>query len=358
MFFSLCLYMFFLIRFSFSTILLLIFHFPLFVYEIKKRKELSFIMKSQIEKKRYGFYCMDVLCQSSYFKETRVNNLYNYFMPIRNHISDYCIKQIYMFKKKEKYVNTLYSVLSNIGILFILGYAINKFLKEEIFIADIVWLISMINSFKFSLTSFSKAVAVNYNSMILMDYILDILDIEEEFYSKKILPKINQTHILEFKNVYFKYPGSLNYALQNVNVRISTGERIAIIGENGSGKSTILNLILRIYKPTKGNIYLDGIDIEEYDLHEFYKIFGVLFQDFCKYSVSVKDYISFNNFDAGNFRMALHNSLSENFIKLLPKKQDTLLTHLYKKAIASYLADNGSGLQLLDCFLKMQTFCS
>lgn len=331
-FLSLIFYLLFLIKFNFINILLLIFNIPLFIYEIKTRNELYSIMKSQIENNRYGFYCMDVLCQSSYVKETRTSNLYDYFMSMRDRLSETCIKQICLFGKKEKRMSICYKFLANISIIFILGYSLNGFLKKEIFLADIVWLIGMISSFRFSATNLSKAISINYSSMILIDHIFKILDIETEINTKKKLPKINKRHVLEFKNVYFKYPGSSNYAIENISFKICTGNKIAIIGENGSGKSTIINLILRIYSPEKGAIYLDGINIEDYDLHEFYKIFGVLFQDFCKYSVSIKDCITFDNFNETRFKMAIHDSLSEEFIEKLPEKHNTLLTHLYKRS--------------------------
>lgn len=78
--------------------------------------------------------------------------------------------------------------------------------------------------------------------------------------------KITNLESLEFKDVYFKYPDAEEYMLKDINFRIDKGEKIGIIGSSGSGKTTIINLLLRHIEPTKGTILINGIDIKEYDI--------------------------------------------------------------------------------------------
>ena len=85
---------------------------------------------------------------------------------------------------------------------------------------------------------------------------------------------------IEFRNVSFKYPTVEIYALKNVSVKFKMGERLAIVGENGSGKTTFIKLLARLYDPTEGEILLNGIDIRKYDYYEYMDIFSVVFQDF------------------------------------------------------------------------------
>ena len=85
---------------------------------------------------------------------------------------------------------------------------------------------------------------------------------------------------IEFRDVSFKYPGSENYALNNLNLRLNIGKRLAVVGMNGSGKTTMIKLLCRLYDPTDGVITLNGIDIKNYDYDEYMGIFSVVFQDF------------------------------------------------------------------------------
>lgn len=95
--------------------------------------------------------------------------------------------------------------------------------------------------------------------------------------------------VFKFENVSFKYNGSNKYALKNLNLEIDDKTKLAIVGENGSGKSTFIKLLLRIYKPTEGTIYLNGIDINSIDYNEYIKLFSTVFQDFKLFSMSIED---------------------------------------------------------------------
>jgi ATP-binding cassette subfamily B protein len=96
---------------------------------------------------------------------------------------------------------------------------------------------------------------------------------------------------LEFRDVSFHYPGSDKLVLQNLNLRISPGERVALVGENGQGKTTLVKLATRLYDPTEGSVLIDGVDLRDYNVEEVRRIIGVLFQDFFKYDMPVRDNI-------------------------------------------------------------------
>jgi ATP-binding cassette subfamily B protein len=96
----------------------------------------------------------------------------------------------------------------------------------------------------------------------------------------------------EFRDVSFVYPGTQRRVLSGLNFRLSPGERVALIGENGQGKTTIVKLITRLYDPTEGQILLDGIDLREYDLEDLYREIGVIFQDFMRYEMTARENIA------------------------------------------------------------------
>jgi ATP-binding cassette subfamily B protein len=96
----------------------------------------------------------------------------------------------------------------------------------------------------------------------------------------------------EFRNVSFAYPGTERRVLKNFNFSLEPGERIALIGENGQGKTTVVKLITRLYDPSEGQILLDGVDLREYDLEDLHQEMGVIFQDFMRYEMTVRENIS------------------------------------------------------------------
>jgi ATP-binding cassette subfamily B protein len=92
---------------------------------------------------------------------------------------------------------------------------------------------------------------------------------------------------IEFHNVSFKYPNTDFYAIQNLSLKLHIGEKLAVVGMNGSGKTTMIKLLCRLYDPTEGEITLNGIDIKKYDYQEYMRIFGVVFQDFNLFAFSL-----------------------------------------------------------------------
>jgi len=96
----------------------------------------------------------------------------------------------------------------------------------------------------------------------------------------------------EFRNVSFRYPGASRLVLNKLNFQLRPGERVALIGENGEGKTTIVKLLTRLYDPLEGEILLDGIDLREYDLDDLYREIGVIFQDFMRYEMTARENIA------------------------------------------------------------------
>lgn len=139
---------------------------------------------------------------------------------------------------------------------------------------------------------------------------------------------------IEFKNVYFKYPSVSNYSLENINLKIKNGERLAVVGRNGSGKTTFIKLMCRLYDVTKGEILINGINIKEYSRESLIKLYSVVFQDFQMFSVTLKDNISAGaECDKNRLYECLDNSNILEKVMQMPCKEDT---YLYKD-----IAENG-----------------
>ena len=122
----------------------------------------------------------------------------------------------------------------------------------------------------------------------------DYLDIPNHMYqgSLTVEKREDNEYYIEFRNVSFKYPRTENYVLRNVNLKFKIGEKLAVVGMNGSGKTTFIKLLCRLYDPTEGEILLNNVDIRKYDYKEYMSIFSVVFQDFKLFSFGLGQNVS------------------------------------------------------------------
>lgn len=139
---------------------------------------------------------------------------------------------------------------------------------------------------------------------------------------------------IEFRNVSFKYPGNETYTIKNLSFKICGGKKIALIGVNGAGKTTVVKLLLRFYEPESGNIIIGGKDICEYSFEELYHMFGICFQDVQRYSLSLRENIAIsdisrlsNDFDIISAASAsgadtIYNMLSERLDSQMTRRFD------------------------------------
>ena len=141
-------------------------------------------------------------------------------------------------------------------------------------------------------------------------------------------------HTIEFVNVSFAYPGTERLVLKNINLKFRPGETVVLVGLNGAGKTTFIKLLTRLYDPTEGKILLDGRDLREYDVKQLYDMFGIIFQDFGKYAVTVSENISFGDIhrkpDENDIRYAAEQANATDFISKLPNEFDTPMMRFFE----------------------------
>ena len=141
----------------------------------------------------------------------------------------------------------------------------------------------------------------------------------------------------EFKNVSFKYPRAEKYALKNLNLKLKAGERLAVVGLNGAGKSTFIKLLLRLYEPTEGKILLNGVDISTYDLESYFNVFAPVFQDINLFALTFAENVSMESHDQTNLQLVeeyTKNSGLEEKLKNLPNGLNTqMLKIIYDDGI-------------------------
>lgn len=156
------------------------------------------------------------------------------------------------------------------------------------------------------------------------------LDIPNHMYlgSLTVEKRDDNEYYVEFRNVSFKYPNTEPYVLRHVNLKFKVGEKLAVVGMNGSGKTTFIKLMCRLYDPTEGEILLNGVNIQKYDYNEYMSIFSVVFQDFNLFSFKLGEVVaSSRNFDENKVRECLRKANFGDRLGLMPQG---IHTYLYK----------------------------
>jgi len=141
----------------------------------------------------------------------------------------------------------------------------------------------------------------------------------------------------EFRNVSFRYPGSSRLVLNGLNFQLRPGERVALIGENGEGKTTIVKLLTRLYDPLEGQILLDGVDLREYDLADLYKEIGVIFQDYMRYEMTARENIAVGRIEEVNnlelLRRSAEKSMASDVVGKLGAGYDQMLGRRFEGGV-------------------------
>ncbi len=139
---------------------------------------------------------------------------------------------------------------------------------------------------------------------------------------------------IRFENVSFSYPGSHRLVLNNISLHLPLGEKLAIVGENGSGKTTLIKLLTNLYTPTSGRIFLDGVDLRDWDADALRRRIGVIFQNFVQYQFTVGENVGVGDVahleDRKEWGIAADKGMASPFIDVLPEKFDTQLGKWFK----------------------------
>ena len=173
-------------------------------------------------------------------------------------------------------------------------------------------------------------------------YLQDLFDffeikpiIESDRQAKKVPIPIREGIV--FENVSFKYPQSERWAIRNLSFHLRAGEKLALVGENGAGKTTLVKLLARLYEPNEGRIRLDGVDIREYDPESLRAAIGVIFQDYQRFQLKVRENIAVGDIEHRDDRLRIEDaamkSLANDVIKGLPLGLDQQLGRRFAEGV-------------------------
>lgn len=291
------------------------------------KKFFSYFNKVMDVNRIFGFYYNQVLD----YKMGKDIRLYNQKEMVGKEIESFNKASEKMFNTignmngKYSGIEAFISSFSSGAIYLFVGL---KAITGAITIGSIVQYAGSINQFM----SGSKDVFGSINSIInnnqYLQLYIDFLSIKGEKHNGTIPveKRDDDEYEIEFKNVSFKYPETDVYVLKNVSIKLKIGERLAIVGMNGSGKTTFIKLLCRLYDPDEGEILLNGIDIKKYDYEEYIGLFSIVFQDFKLFSFSLGQNIAVSeNYDEKLVKDVLDKVGLEKRLENMPKGVHTPL---------------------------------
>lgn len=299
----------------------------------KKSNQVKYnLYHENIYNERQKEYVKRTIYQREYAKEIRLSNVFSMMMERFSNATDKVIHNTKQYGLKIGLLNCIMGcsneLLTTAGVVIYATVRLVYF--KDIKISDYMVLVNTIGFFAYCLTNTSRILSkIQDNSL----YIQDIKDFME--YKPKIAesqkghhPDKGNSNLL-MKDVSFTYFGQTEPVLKNINLTIGKGEKIALVGQNGAGKSTLVKLLMRLYDVTEGEICLNDINIKDYNLQEYRRLFGTVFQDFKVLSLTVAENVLMRDVkeeDRETVAQALKDSGVYDKVMSLPNGMDTTLT--------------------------------
>ncbi len=304
-----------------------------FVY---RRKNFRFMRFSSKERRQMNYFS-GVLVDKDLVKEIRLYDLADTFIARFFAAFKSYYKGMRKLILNESAWHILFSVVTGVTNLVFYIIIAKQVFTGQIQIGDYTLYTGAIASVATCISTLISATGTIYEGTLFIDNLIAFME-EKQHIAPMCLPggevAQNKEHTIEFVNVSFRYPGTKRDVLKNISFTIHPGETLALVGLNGAGKTTLIKLLTRLYDPTAGQILLDGKDLRSYDLKSLYKTFGIIFQDFGKYAVSVRENICLGDIHRvgtdDEVKAAAKQSTASDYIEKLPDGYHTPLMRYFE----------------------------
>ena len=325
----------FLFQFSaWASILLLIAGVPAFAAENKFSGEAFRNQRRRSAERRLQVYLEMVLTREDGVKEVKLFQLGKHFLKRYIDIFNRIYREDKSLVLRRTAWGYVFGLLASLSFYFAYGWVGFSAILGVITIGQMTMYIAQFRIGQNAVTSSLTAINGMYEDNLYLSNLDEYMNHEvPELSGTKAYGPIRGDGV-RFEDVSFIYPGSAKPALDKISIHIKPGESLAIVGENGSGKTTLIKLLTRLYKPTSGRIFLEGLDLEEWDIDALRKKVGVIFQDFNRYQLVVGENIGIGDIkdtdDLERVQEAAQKGMADSFIKDLPDAYSTQLGAWFK----------------------------
>ncbi|MDU3804302.1 ABC transporter ATP-binding protein [Paraclostridium bifermentans] len=302
-----------------SAILLIIapaLAFSIFYLSINKREFQT--EESNAKKSRGIWYYEFLLTKDQSFKEVKILNLAKHLIKRHNDLKKNIIKENLYNAKVRLIISMVFDFVDQICMAVLMILIILSVNAGTILIGGAVALLRIINMVFDSFNSIMNIIySINQNSLYMFKLINFLNDPKTKDDDKKTY-SLEDINDIELNNLSFYYPKTDKMVLQNINFKFNKGETIALFGRNGSGKSTLIKLLMGYYLVDDSMIKINGVPLNEINTDSLHKLTGILFQDYCKYELTLKDNVGFGNIDEIDNEHQILESLKKAGVDFLP----------------------------------------
>src|SRR5208337_1743482 len=264
-------------------------------------------------------------------KELKLFGLANFFTDRFTRLSDQIYKEDVSLARRRLIAGSLLSVIGTAGYYSAYVLVIWRTVMGTLSIGSLSFLAGAIQGASSNIQQVFLTVAGIADQALFLTDLIAFFEMKPSIRSKPNalpMPRPIQSGF-EFRNVSFRYPGSSRLILDGLNFRLFPRERVALVGENGQGKTTIVKLLTRLYDPVQGEVLLDGVDLREYDLEDLYRNIGIIFQDFMHYEMTARENIAVGRIEEiDNLPLLEHaaeKSMADEVIRRLGGRYEQML---------------------------------
>jgi len=269
-------------------------------------------------------------------KELRLNQLGEFLRNLYSDIRGTIRAESLRISKRRTLVELLIGGLATAVFFAALAYLALETAEGRNTVGDLVLFLLIFQRAQSMGQEIVSQITRFYEDHLYLGLIFEFLDVRPEIVSPAAPASLSGEPLLSLRirNLSFVYPGCQKRVLQDINMEIKPGQVVALVGANGSGKTSLIKLMTRLYDPESGQILVDGRDIREFDLEEYRRLFSVIFQDFSRYADTVQQNIRFGDIrldaDAPEIRDAACRAGADSFIRKLPSGYETLLSRMFE----------------------------
>ncbi len=286
----------------------------------------------------YLWYMRNLFTNFQTLSEMKLYQLKDYFLKRTEEIQHKLLEDFRRPIAQYSLFSVFTSVLIPIAIFFTILNFFNSAAGRKYSIGDFTFFLNTLFAFSSQIASILFNVGSIYENSLFVDDYFNLLAIKNTVINPPQpyrFPKIEPREI-KFVDVSFNYPNSGKLALKKINLTVNKMEDVAIVGHNGAGKTTLIKLLLRFYDPTSGVILIDGIDLRQIDINDWYQHIGVLFQDFARYDLTLRENVEFGDISRSKskshlFHESINKAQAADMVKSLPRGPDQILGRWFEE---------------------------